>query len=615
MGVDVKYRLTPNLTLNATLNPDFGQVEVDPAEVNLSAFETQFGERRPFFTEGADIFDFGRGSTGPGSLARNVFYSRRVGRKPQIGAPTSRADLPGQAAILGAAKLSGKTGGWSLGVLDALTREERALWRDDEGAEQSGVAEPLTHYFVGRAVRELRQGQTSFGAIATAVNRRLDDDAAEVLRRSAYVGGVDFSHEWANRAWRLSGYAAGSYVSGTADAIDATQRSSARYLQRPDAEHLSYDPTRTSLSGYAAQVQLTRQSGRHWLGDAGLSVVSAGYEPNDLGFLQRADQRTLNGRISYVENTPGPLFRSYRIEAAANLITNGAGDRVGNNLFVGSRWTLPNYWWYVLNASYAAPITSDRLTRGGPLARYPGDARLYTELGTDQRRRVSAAGGFYARETGAAGGERHMWTRLSLRPSPVWNLSVEPALTRLRAGAQYVAGVDDALAPGTFGRRLVFADMRQTTLSLQTRLNVTFSPDLSLQVFAQPFLTAADFSNYKEFTTPRGFDFSVYGRDAGTIEASDGAYVVDPDGEGPAESFTVGGKFGQKDFNLRSLRGNAVLRWEWRPGSTLFLAWQQNRSDTDEGVGDFRLGRDRAALFRTPPDNVLVFKVSYWLNP
>jgi hypothetical protein len=322
-----------------------------------------------------------------------------------------------------------------------------------------------------------------------------------------------------------------------------------------------------------------------------------------------------NVHAAYLENRPGPVFRSYRFDGAAWVMTNGAGDRVGNTLFAGSDWRLRNYWRYILNVGYTFRNLSDRLTRGGPLALYPADRRLYTELQTDERRPLGAAGGLFLKDAGEGGRERMAWARLTLRGSPRWNLSVGPQLTRLRQGAQYVAAVDDALAAETFGRRYVFATLDQTTLGLETRLNWTFTPKLTLQLFAQPFVTAAHFDGYKELAAPRGFAFAVYGRDRGTIAEVAQGWEIDPDGAGPAAAFTVGERFGQRDFVLRSLRGNAVLRWEWRPGSTMYLAWQQSRENNDVGPGDFRLGRDRAALFGAAPDNVFVFKLTYWLNP
>jgi hypothetical protein len=259
-GVDLKYRVTSDLTLDATVNPDFGQVEVDPAVINLSAFETFFQERRPFFVEGADIFRFGSGG------ANDVFYSRRIGRQPSLVPPYAARDVPEATRILGAAKLSGRTaGGWSVGVMDAVTRREIARYHDETGAIGETVAEPLTNYFVSRARREMRTGQTAVGGFFGAVNRVLDTDRlAAALRSDAYSGGIDLFHQWDNRTWTLEGFLAGSHIRGTEGVIAAAQRAPYVYMQRPDADHLDYDPTRTDLSGFSGEAALGKRWGRNW---------------------------------------------------------------------------------------------------------------------------------------------------------------------------------------------------------------------------------------------------------------------------------------------------------------------------------------------------------------
>jgi hypothetical protein len=613
-GLDLKYRVTSNLTLDATLNPDFGQVEVDPAVVNLSAFETFFPEKRPFFIEGTDNFNF---YTGAGASA--LFYTRRIGRTPQLFAPGAAEELVAT-TILGAAKLSGKTGGWSVGLMEALTEREEVRFRPfdvEPGAPADRfVVEPLTNYLVGRARRDFRSGQTSLGAIATAVSRDLDGAALEAsLRSSAYAGGADFRHEWARRSWVLSGYAAGSTISGARGVIGAAQRSSARYFQRPDAGHVELDTLATSLAGLAGELTLARQAGRHWRGSAAVTTVSPGYEINDLGFSTRSDLVRGLASVTYLENTPGPTFRNWRVQGQARLDGNYDGDHIGNTLFLGSNWLLRNYWNVAFNAGYSFESTDDRLTRGGPLARRPADGRVYVSVDSDPRKGVTGYGGFYYGEDAAGGGSIQADAGVTLRPSPRWTLSVGPAFVRNQVEAQYVASVRDDLAAATFGRRYVFADLEQTELALDTRLDLTFTPRLTLQLFAQPLISAADFGDYKELEAARTFDFAVYGRDRGTLARNDdGSFTADPDGAGPAAPFRFGQFFSQRDFNQRFLRGNAVLRWEWRPGSTLYVAWQQRRFDEDV-VGDFSLNRDRSALFSARPDNVFLIKVNYWLNP
>ncbi|HEX2095590.1 MAG TPA: DUF5916 domain-containing protein, partial [Longimicrobiaceae bacterium] len=567
VGMDLKYRLSSDLTLDATLNPDFGQVEVDPAVVNLTAFETFYEERRPFFIEGAGIFDFGFGS--PHGI---LFYSRRIGRRPQLAPPSPQADVPPATTILGAGKLSGKTRhGWSVGVLEVLTQREEARYLDLEGEEREFTVEPLTHYFVGRVNREMRSGSAAVGAIVTAVNRDLDAGYLRGgLRSDAYAGGVDFRREWANRAWRVSGFVAGSHIRGAPGAMLRAQRSSARYFQRPDADHLEPDTLSRSLSGYAAYLQIRRQAGKHWQGDLSLSAASPGYEINDLGFQFRADYAGGTARLTYLENRPGRVLRSYRLSLNGAYDGNYDGDRIGTSFYVSSYWQHRSYWSLIFTTGYFLPALDDRLTRGGPLARSPAMPWAYGVLSTDARKPVTLSASAYGHRNTAGETETLSTLQLSYKPSPRWSLSFGPDLTRRHSLSQFVRSVADVHATGTYGRRYVFADVDQTTLSLSTRVNWTFTPDLTLELFAQPYFTAADFSAYREFLAPGRFDFATYGRDRGTVEPQpEGTFRVDPDGTGPSPAFVVGDLFGTRDFSVRSLRGNAVLRWEWRRGSTL----------------------------------------------
>jgi hypothetical protein len=504
--------------------------------------------------------------------------------------------------------------------MEALTEREEVRFRpfdaEPGAANGSFVVEPLTNYLVGRARRDFRTGQTSVGAIATAVNRDLDGDALRgSLRSSAYAGGADFRHEWAKRAWVLTGYATGSAISGERAVIGAAQRSSARYFQRPDAEHVEVDTLATSLRGVAGELLLGKQAGKHWRGSASVSTVSPGYEINDLGFNTRADLLRGNLSVTYLENTPGRIFRNWRATGQGRIDHNYDGDHIGNTLFLGTNWLLRNYWSVVFNSGYTFEATDDRLTRGGPLAKRPADGRVFVQVTSDPRKGVTGYGSTYYGADAAGGSLVQAGAGATVRPSPRWTLSVGPAFSRNRPQAQYVTSVRDATATDTYGRRYVFADLEQTELALDTRLDLTFTPRLTLQLYAQPLISAADFGDYKELEAARTFDFAVYGRDRGTLARNqDGSFTADPDGTGPAAPFRFGQFFSQRDFNQRFLRGNAVLRWEWRPGSTLYVAWQQRRFD-DDVVGDFSLNRDGGALFGARPDNVFLIKVNYWLNP
>jgi hypothetical protein len=607
-GLDLKYRVTSDLTLDMTVNPDFGQVEVDPARVNLTAIETQYDEKRPFFIEGSEIFNFGAGG------GNNVFYSRRIGRAPQLLPSVQAYDVVDVARILGAAKLSGRSAaGWSVGVLSALTGREEALFRDPAGNDLlRETAEPLTNYFVGRLRRDLRAGMSVMGGMLTAVNRDLDSDVARAtLRSSAYTGGLDFRHEWARRTWSLNGFVSGSHVQGSTDAIGLAQRSAWRYFQRPDADHLELDADRTALTGLATQLQLTHRRGRHWRYSLLGGTTTPGYEVNDIGFQYRADRVDGEASVTYTDPRPGSFFRSWQTTTSLRAERNYDFDTIMNRAAVNFFGQTLGYWSGFIMAAYNGRALDDRLTRGGPSSERPPQVQLNWNFNSDSRKLVSVGGGGgFARHTaGGWGGAIAFGT--TVRPSPRWNFSLTPQLERAHHAAQYLGRRVDATAPHTYGARYLFSEMDQTTLSLETRLNVTVSPSLSLQVYAQPFIYAADFAAPAELRAPGVYEFLVYGRDVGEVEEVQGGFRIWPQGRaGAAQPFVMP----NRDFTLRSLRGNAVLRWEYRPGSTLFVAWQQNRSST-LADGTFDLGRDPGALFTARPDNVLVLKVNYWFNP
>ncbi|HEX8212698.1 MAG TPA: DUF5916 domain-containing protein [Longimicrobium sp.] len=619
-GADFKLGITSGLTLTGTVNPDFGQVEVDPAVVNLSAFETFFPEKRPFFIEGSDVFRFGQVGTFNNYGFQQYFYSRRIGRTPQrqlSGSEIRFTDVPSQSTILGAGKVSGKVGPWTLGIMDAVTAAEKARFVTEGGERESATVEPLTNYFVSRVRREMRGGRTVVGGMATATHRDMSDDAFDPLLRSqAFFGGVDGEHSWSNRLWKVSGYVAATSVAGSRDVIEAAQRSSARYYDRPDADYLALDPTRTSLTGHIAEAAIQRSG--NWDLSLDVKEMSPGFEVNDLGFQGRTDYRSFTTFLGRRVNEAKGIFRDHSYFGYTFHAWNFGGDVILNGGAVGANGTFKNFWSAGANLGYRPWTADDRLTRGGPLSRTPGRREVSGWVETDPRKRVSfgANTGYVRRDAG--GSSRWAGVSMSYRPSSAIRLRLSPNIENEFGTAQYVRTVDDALATETFGRRYVFADLDQTTVSMETRLDWTFTSRLSLQLFAQPFVAVGDYTEFKELQRPGSYDFGVYGRDQGTISRGgscanplgDGTnYLVDPDGAGAGGCFS----FGERDFNSRSLRGNAVLRWEYRPGSALFFVWQQQRDGFD-AVGDLDFGRDAGEVFRAPASNVFVVKATYWLG-
>ena len=618
VGADLKAGLPKGLTLSATVNPDFGQVEADPAVVNLTAFETFFEERRPFFVEDADVFRFGQTRSFNNFNFYQYFYSRRIGRSPQrglFGPDFVYVDAPDQTNIAVAAKVSGKTpGGWSVGLLDAVTTRQEARFIDAAGAWRRAEVEPLSNYFVGRLRKDLRQGQSVVGGMFTATQRNFADTAlASFLRHDAEFGGLDFQHAWANRAWVASGFVAGSRIAGERGVIEAAQRSSARYFQRPDADYLEVQALKGTLTGSMGELALAKVGGGRWIGSVSFRQTSPGFELNDAGFLSRADARALSSFIRYGVDQPTKLTRNYGVYAFTNQAWNFGRDVLFDGYAAGANAQLANFWNIGASFRYTRRAVSDRLTRGGPLSGVPTAWQASLNGGSDSRRplTVSSQVQYGADELGGSGFSSGI--SLDLRPASFIRLSIGPGVEVRNNPQQYIRAETDGLVQATFGRRYVFADLHQTTFAVDTRLDWTFTPALSLQLYAQPFVSAGAYARFKELLAPRTTRYGVYGEDVGTINRTEqdglGAYSVDPDGAGASPAF----RFSDPDFNFRSLRGNAVLRWEYRPGSTLFAVWQQLRSDSNT-LGNFDFARDTRAIFDAPGTNIFLVKASYWVG-
>jgi hypothetical protein len=580
--------------------------------VNLTQFETFFNEKRPFFIEGAQIFgNVGRNGAnnfwGFNRSEPDLFYSRRIGRSPRGEPEADFTDVPDASTILGAAKLTGKTAsGWSVGVLEALTAREwaRTAAGDATGREE---VEPLTNHLVGRAHRDLRRGGVGF--LATSVLRDLGGSPlAGTLVRSASVAAVDgYYFLGPKKDWVLTGRVAGSWLRGSAAAIEQQQLSSRRYYQRPDAGQVRLDEEATSLSGWTGSANLNRNGGNLQV-NAALWATSPGFEANDLGFGTRSDRWGGHVVGTWRKTDPDKVTRRRSLSIAKWYALNFDGDRQGDGLHVFGNAQLRNYWNVGGNGFKRWRAWDDSRTRGGPsmIAGAAWGAGAWLE--TDARKRASLGLEYFRFESEYGGREDTYWTSLNLKPSSSLSLSLGPTLYRATSVAQWVQAVEDPLAAATYGSRYVFATLGQEEWGGALRVNWILSPRLSLQVYAQPLLSSGAYRELKELAAPRSFDFLVYGTGGSTIryDASSAAYAVDPDGAGPAAAFTVD----DPDFNFKSLRVNAVLRWEWRLGSALYVVWTQNRENADY-PGDFDMERDARALWNAPADDVFLVKFTY----
>ena len=575
LGLDLKYGLTPGLTFTGTVNPDFGQVEADPAVVNLSAFETFFNERRPFFVEGSGTFNFPFDDG-------NLFYTRRIGRSPQ-----GASDLPGgenvytasppQTTILGAGKVTGRVGKFSIGALHAVTREERADVVDG-GAPFEQPVEPLTNYSVGRARREFAN-QSSVGFIATATERRLTD-ALRFLPSSAVTGGADFDWRFKSR-YSLNGYWVGSSVHGDAAAIDRIQQTSHHYFQRPDAASFLLDPSVTSLAGSAAKVGVSKIGGERTRFSSNFSFKSPGFDISDIGFFRRADEKNMNNWFQIRSEKPSRWFRSRYLNFNQYAHWNYDGDFLGGGGNVNAHGNFTNNWSVGGGFNFNKTYFDDRLSRGGPGGLFQDFNGGWFYVNSDDRHAVSFNynGTFFA--DGYGSNVREYAPAVTVRPAPSMSIVAGMRVATSVADTQWVSNVTDTKP------HYVFARLAQTTVSFNGRVSYTMRPTLSLQLYAEPFVSAGDYGSFKELVDGRNPVYSA--------RYSPFAYADNP------------------DFNYRSFRTTNVLRWEYKPGSTLFVVWQQAREGSTSD-GAFRFGRDFRDLFSAGGKNVFLVKLAYWLN-
>jgi hypothetical protein len=598
-GLDLRMGIGSRLTLNATANPDFGQVEVDPAIVNLSDVESFFQEKRPFFVENASIFRFGNEGAdnywGFNWPEPAFFYSRRIGRSPQghepdsVDTPVGRArvdhfDRPFGTTILGAGKLTGKIAPtWNFGTLHALTAKETADLAAGIFHTKSEI-EPLAYYGVLRTQKEFKDRRQGLGFMANGAarsfgDRRLEDE----LNRQSLMTGLD---GWffldKDKTWVISGWSALSHVRGTSERITRLQQSPSHYFQRPDVDHLGVDSSVTSLTGFGSRYWLNRQKG-NMLFNAAVGFINPGFDVNDLGFMPYADLANyhVGGGWKWTEPTKHRKYQD--VIGAVFSSFDFSGNRTWGGVFAAGFTEFQNNWSWSYRAAYNPQSISARKTRGGPLMLNKPGYEIGTYLDGDGKAKF-----FWWLDYGTYITEAGSWNSwffpgIELKPVSNLTLNIGPGFSRTAEDAQFVDSFDDPSATATYGRRYVFGHLDQKTLSANIRLNVAFTPRVSFQTFLQPLISSGDYSGFKTLARPRSYEF-------------DPIAFNDDD-----------------DFNFKSLRGNAVFRWEYMPGSTLFLVWTQERTDF-EPIGEFRLRPDMTRLLDADMDNIFLAKVSYYFT-
>jgi len=608
-GLNGKFGVTNNLTLDMAINPDFGQVEADPSQVNLTAYETYFEEKRPFFIEGSNIMDFSLMQMGD-FMNDNLFYSRRIGRSPRHWPDTDDGeytDRPDNTTILGAAKLTGKTrNGWSVGILESMTQQEKAEISDGSNTRYETV-EPLSNYFLGRAEKDFNDGNSSFGGIITATNRRIEDEHLEFLNDQAYTGGLNFQHQWKDKTYFFGFRGVFSHVRGEKDAMINMQESSARYYQRPDASHVSLDSTRNSLSGHGGSILLGKMGNGNLKYAMFLNWKSPGLELNDIGYQQDADQLSQLGWVQYRFLEPFAIFRDLSI----NLNQWQTWDYGGTNMVRGGNinmhMTFKNYWDFGGGVNSNLSRLSKTDLRGGPYFRVPASLNYWWYAGTDHRKDL------YMRFGNSLNRNKHdharsnrFWANIRYRPASNIDITLGPSVTVSQNRLQYIT-------TGTFQQedRYLMGSIDRTTASMSLRLNFSLTPDLSLQYWGQPFIASGDYSQFKRITNSRADvyndRFSTFDDGQITYNGEEEVYNVDEDRDGATDY-----SFDDPGFKFLDFKSNLVARWEYMPGSTIFLVWSQQRRDFMTN-GAFHFRDDLDQLTGIYPHNVFLVKVTYRL--
>ena len=599
-GLDAKFGITNDLTLDVTINPDFGQVEADPAAIALDGFEVFNKEQRPFFVENKNIFNYQFSGN-----RDNLFFSRRIGRSPQVLSDTpvdSFVDQPQNTTILGAAKFSGKTkNGWSIGILESMTSKEYTTINSNGNTSES-LAEPFTNYFVGRIQKDFNNKNTFLGGMFTATNRSLTQEVLE-LKRSAYSGGIDLKHQWKNRAYYIDANMVVSRVNGSKESIQLTQENLTHLFNRVDASHLEVDLNRTSLTGTGGRFDFGKVGGQHWNYNAGFKWVSPELELNDIGFLRKADEITQFINLKYRIIKPVGVFRDLRFDISqfSKFDFEGNYNRLQYDFNTDIRFV--NNWTIDFGLAYKPRNYLNTTLRGGPRWRISKNGYQYLFVNSDKRKKFySKLGVISSQSKENESSFIKIEAELNYQPTNALNISLAPEYSSRPSKTQYVT---QAVYGG--GTRYVLGTIDNQTFQASIRLNYTLNPNLSIQYYGQPFVSRGVYKDLKYVTDATASRlnnrFEIYNNEQ--LSLNQGVYSVDDNSDG-----TVDYSFDNPDFSQVQFNSNLVLRWEYIPGSELFLVWSQgvaSRVSSTSGLfEDLETG-----ILDQRPQNIFLIKATY----
>jgi hypothetical protein len=611
-GVDAKIGITSDVTLDLTINPDFGQVEADPSQVNLTAFQLFFPEQRPFFIEGSNILTFPIGND-----SDNLFYSRRIGRRPQGSIDTDGDDLDGDGSndddgveeyvdrrsntrILGSMKLTGKNkNGFSWGVLESVTRKESAEI-DSLGVKRKEVIEPSTNYLVGRVQQDINGGESIVGGMVTATNRN-ELNGIDHLANEAYSAGVDFTHYWQQRRYFLSGKFVASQVKGTETAIQNLQESSTRYYQRTDNDYRNIDTTMRKLEGTSGSLNFGKASGT-FLYTIGTNWGSPGLELNDIGFLNQTDKINQWAWAQYRKLQPFSIFRSMRLNLNQSQGWDFGGNLLSRDFNVNGHLQFKNFFGLSSGGNVSLNAVSNADLRGGPSIQYPKSYSYWLWGGTDPRKKVTfALNPWWGWGENDFVGSKGWWMRLKLRPSNALNIDFIGSISERFNEMQYVSTVEANNQTG-----YLIARIDQKTYNVSMRITYVITPNLSIQYWGQPFASSGAFSNFKKVTNATEEKYANRFSDlSSSLNEQTGLIDIDENEDG-----NIDYSIDNPDFNFTQFQSNMVMRWEYKPGSTLFLVWTQNISE-EPSVDRHSFDHLYNSLIDKTPRNIFLLKYTY----
>jgi hypothetical protein len=549
-GFDVRLGLGSSASLSATVNPDFGQVEADPSVLNLSVFETFFPEKRPFFLEDSQTFVL------PYGLFPD-FYSRRIGQRPnhfELSDHESLVAKPDNTTIVGAVKLTGKTSRWNYGALTAITSRERGtvdVTSDAVGGStlirrERKVIEPRSIYSVARVSRNLLGDTSNVGLIATNVTRELDADAS--------LAGVDATLRRDRNRFNLNGHAVVTHAP-----IDGVVR-----------------------NGFGGVLN-SEYTTKYYNVNGHLDRFSPSFRNSDMGFFfARPDKNEAGGGVFLYQPDPKWFIRSSMLNVYGgrqwnddHLPTNGWNGINGSVNFT-------NFWNVFIGLTRRPSQYDDVGSRGGPPILMSKASWVNISIDSDSRKQWGGGLRVFAFHNAFGGYSTQIEPNVRLQPSRQVVATVGVGLTSSLDDAQWIKNID---ADGDATEDNVYGTLRRHEINITTRGTYSFTRDLTLEAYVQPFVAVGNYFDIRKLARPMSYEFTP-------VTLAD-----DP------------------DFNKKSVRGTIVLRWEYVRGSTLFMVWNLATSDEETRKGIYAPWRDLRGAFGAPATNTLAIKLSYWFAP